>query len=60
MKVVPAFQVKIACVIAESKLRRRVDLGRMHPRERDFWLARAEQAIKGEAHTWAAQEASRR
>lgn len=60
MKVVQAFQVKVATVIAESKLRRRVDLGRMHPRERDFWMARAEQAIAGDAHTWAVAEATRR
>ena len=54
------FVSKIASVIAESKLRRRVDLNRMHPRERDFWMARAQQAIAGEAHTWAVAEATRR
>jgi hypothetical protein len=54
------FTAKIASVIAESKLRRRVDLNRMHPRERDFWMARAQQAIAGEAHTWAVAEATRR
>lgn len=54
------FTSKIASVIAESKLRRRVDLTRMHPRERDFWMARAQQAIAGDAHTWAVAEATRR
>jgi hypothetical protein len=54
------FTAKIASVIAESKLRRRVDLNRMHPRERDFWMARAQQAIAGDAHTWAVAEATRR
>ena len=54
------FTAKIASVIAESKLRRRVDLNRMHPRERDFWMARAQQAIAGDAHLWAVAEATRR
>jgi len=48
---------KVAVIIAQSKLRRKVDLNKMHPRERDFWLARAQQAIQGDAHLWAVVEA---
>jgi hypothetical protein len=49
--------VYVASIIAQSKLRRRVNFTKMHPRERDFWMARAWQAIQGDAHTWAIQEA---
>ena len=50
---------RIAVIIAQSKLRRKVDLNKMHPRERDFWLARAQQALQMEAHQWAISEAFR-
>jgi hypothetical protein len=54
-----AGEVSIARVIAESKLRRKVDFKKMHPRERDFWMARAQQALNNEAHGWAVAEASK-
>lgn len=50
---------RVAVIIAQSKLRRKVDLNKMHPRERDFWLARAQQALQGDAHSWAVTESFR-
>lgn len=52
--------VLVATIIAESKLRRKVDFRKMHPRERDYWYARAEQAFQGDGHQWALVEAGRR
>jgi hypothetical protein len=52
--------VLVATIIAESKLRRRVDFRKMHPRERDYWYARAAQAFLGDAHQWALVEAHKR
>lgn len=46
----------VARVIAESKLRRKIDFNKMHPRERDFWMARGQQALNNEAHGWAVRE----
>lgn len=51
---------QVGRVIAESKLRRKVDFNKMHPRERDFWTARGQQALNGEAHVWAIREAQTR
>ena len=51
--------VLVASIIAESKLRRKVDFRKMHPRERDYWYARAEQAFQGDGHQWALVEASK-
>lgn len=48
----------VARVIAESKLRRKVDFNKMHPRERDFWMARGQQALANEGHGWAVREAA--
>lgn len=52
--------VLVASIIAESKLRRKVDFRKMHPRERDYWYARAEQAFQGDTHQWALAEAIKR
>ena len=50
----------VAKVIAESKLRRKVNFDKMHPRERDYWYARGQQAQQGDAHGWAVNEATNR
>ena len=47
----------IASFIHESKKGYPANFAKMHPKERDFWLARAQQAEQGNAHSWACNEA---
>lgn len=50
----------VAEVIYESKTKRRLNWNRIHPKEGDFWMARAAQAMADEGHRWAISEASLR
>lgn len=46
----------VASFIFQSKMGYVPNFNKMHPKERDFWYARAQQAAQGDAHTWAVDE----
>lgn len=50
--------VTTAAVIFESKLGYRPNFAKMHPKERDFWYARAQQSYQSDGcHQWASRRA---